>query len=160
MTCPECGQPMVGGLCFACELSAGGKRLTIESVSVDSSGRFTVNGWLVPPELPDRVLYVPPEPVDPDRGTGRTTQMLVDADRRKQDGLRVLIVLASAREIKGALSLTCGTLEPRDFVQLSSVREWRLRGLSREDVFVDHHAYEVGDLRDLEELDQIVRGLR
>lgn len=78
-----------------------------------------------------------------DRGSGRTTRMVMRAALCKAQGKRPLILMPEVGQSSYALSLPGARgLNPRDFSSAGDIH--RLRGLFRDQVFVDHFVWEGG----------------
>jgi hypothetical protein len=88
-----------------------------------------------------------------DRGTGLTTAMLEQAFLRKQanGGTAVRVIVHSSQMIHYCRSIA-PQLATRDFVVLARDISRRLRGLTREQVFIDHAVWELGEQGSLDNL--------
>ena len=165
VTCTKCGSSFASthghGMCPTCLLpdySRGGVTVS-GTVSLLGEG-----GWeTVATTAPGTVTIHYTEPfsgvildhgeldlglgLEPVRGVGLTSLMLMDAAERKRAGLPVRIVVALDREIGHMMSnpvLEDSGMRRDDFMTLAAASQGRLRGHERSSVFVDHHVWEAG----------------
>jgi hypothetical protein len=171
VVCSRCGggysatsEPVGLALCPTCVTSTyktGGVVVGSSSVTIMGDG-----GWeTVTASTPGTITvhYVDPWPepftgvvldhgeldlgLEPVRGVGLTSMMLMDAAERKRAGLSVRIVVVLDREIDRMLRnpvLEDCPMHRGDFLTLARATQGGLRGHERSSVFVDHHVWEVG----------------